>query len=169
MFQTMNKAVSSLQLCKTCLECFRGTPIRKINSQVLQHPRMTTLNTITSHRTICTTVPLQRKKKMARRYVPPIVPFTMYGDAHRLMRGACVKFDRYGPLFDKPDYTFLDGRPTPLTPEQMEQKIERREMAERVMKFTTDIIKVKKFNEEFTKKRELKKEKRKQYRLMEKS
>jgi hypothetical protein len=37
------------------------------------------------------------------------------------------------------------------------------------MKFTTDIIKVKKFNEEFTKKVELKKKERKQYRLMEKS
>jgi len=33
-----------------------------------------------------------------------------------------------------PDYTYLDGRPTPLTPEQRQLKFERQDLANNVMK-----------------------------------
>ncbi|XP_045193044.1 39S ribosomal protein L52, mitochondrial-like isoform X2 [Mercenaria mercenaria] len=122
--------------------------LRTVNSAILLHAQKSAPLSIVTQRNISTTLPLQRKKRKQTKYNPGVPPFTVYGDTHRLMRGACVNGERYGPLFDKPDYTFLDGRPTPLTPEQMKQKVERRDLAERVMKYLQEIDTVKSYNKQ---------------------
>lgn len=45
----------------------------------------------------------------------------------------------YGPLTDKPDYTFLDGRPTPLGMRQRKRLQKQKEMAVRVIQLSKEI------------------------------
>ncbi|KAL4234010.1 39S ribosomal protein L52 [Mactra antiquata] len=86
------------------------------------------------------------QKRQQRPYQPKLQPFENFGMTHRLVRGESKDFKRYGPLFDKPDYTFLDGRPTPLTPEQREEREKRKLWANQVMKGIKEIKDVKDFN-----------------------
>ncbi|KAH3772446.1 hypothetical protein DPMN_173784 [Dreissena polymorpha] len=97
-------------------------------------------------RQLSTTLPLQRVKRKQSAYQPIVPPFYSYGSTHRLMRGKSLQPENnYGPLVDLPDYTYLDGRPTPLTPEQRQKKQERREMAEQVMQYMQEIDTVKRY------------------------
>ncbi|ESO83072.1 hypothetical protein LOTGIDRAFT_236847 [Lottia gigantea] len=57
----------------------------------------------------------------------------------RLKRGESGNKTRYGPLTDLPDFTYLDGRPTPLTAGQKERKEERIKTAERIMKLVGEM------------------------------
>ncbi|XP_052817501.1 39S ribosomal protein L52, mitochondrial-like [Mya arenaria] len=97
-------------------------------------------------RSFSTTQVLGRVKRKQRKFRPLVPPFTRYGDSHRLMRGLCVKGERYGPLVDLPDYTYLDGRPTPLTPQQREIKAERRQLSEKVVRFMKEMDNVREYN-----------------------
>lgn len=77
--------------------------------------------------------------------------------------------ERYGPLVELPDYTYLDGRPTPLTPEQRQLEAERKDLAQKVMKNLECIDNVEKFNKEKEEEQRLEKEMVKQKRLKQKS
>lgn len=45
----------------------------------------------------------------------------------------------YGPLTDLPDYTFLDGKPTPLIVGQQERMVVQQQLAEDVIRLTAEV------------------------------
>ncbi|XP_048731154.1 39S ribosomal protein L52, mitochondrial-like isoform X2 [Ostrea edulis] len=55
-----------------------------------------------------------------------------FGSKWRLANGKALDGKKYGPLTDLPDYTFLDGRPTPLTRKQQQRLAEKKQVAARV-------------------------------------
>merc|ERR1712137_64709 len=81
----------------------------------------------------CISTSLTLHKRQSKKYRPKLQPLWKFGATHRFMRGLDVEGGRYGILLDRPDYTFLDGRPTPLTPDQAEERSRRVDMARKVM------------------------------------
>ncbi|KAL3859172.1 hypothetical protein ACJMK2_009404 [Sinanodonta woodiana] len=61
-------------------------------------------------------------------------PTRGFGAVYRLKRGQAINKTRYGPLTDLPDFTFLDGRPTPLAPGQKRRLDEKKQMTTVIMK-----------------------------------
>uniref|UniRef100_A0A0K8TSB8 Large ribosomal subunit protein mL52 n=1 Tax=Tabanus bromius TaxID=304241 RepID=A0A0K8TSB8_TABBR len=45
----------------------------------------------------------------------------------------------YGPLTDMPDYTFLDGRPTPLGAHQKRRMLQQREIAKKIVTLSKEL------------------------------
>ncbi|KAL5021836.1 hypothetical protein ScPMuIL_000991 [Solemya velum] len=62
-----------------------------------------------------------------------------YGAKWRLSKGAAINGSSYGVLTDLPDYTFLDGRPTPLSARQKRRRVERMELAKRVVSLVKEM------------------------------
>ncbi|KAK3610031.1 hypothetical protein CHS0354_032380 [Potamilus streckersoni] len=62
-----------------------------------------------------------------------------FGAVYRLKRGQAINKTRYGPLTDLPDFTFLDGRPTPLAPGQKRRLDEKKQMTTVIMKMLQEI------------------------------
>ncbi|XP_021371298.1 39S ribosomal protein L52, mitochondrial-like [Mizuhopecten yessoensis] len=67
-----------------------------------------------------------------------------FGGNWRIKQGKAMDGSTYGPLTDLPDYTYLDGRPTPLSRGQLRRREENKEMAKHVMKMMTELDLVKK-------------------------
>lgn len=57
----------------------------------------------------------------------------------RQARGLPLNPNTCGPLTDKADYTFLDGRPTPLGMRQKRRLIKQREIATRIIQLSKEI------------------------------
>lgn len=57
----------------------------------------------------------------------------------RQERGLPLNPNAHGPLTDKPDYTFLDGRPTPLGIKQNKRYIKQKEYAKKVIQLSKEI------------------------------
>ncbi|KAK6185432.1 hypothetical protein SNE40_007669 [Patella caerulea] len=83
------------------------------------------------------------------------------GYKRRLQKGEAANKTRYGPLTDLPDYTYLDGRPTPLTLGQKKRKEDRINVAKRVVELVQEI----QFAKENHKNRTLQQEKERQEKL----
>ncbi|XP_071089685.1 large ribosomal subunit protein mL52-like [Haliotis cracherodii] len=65
------------------------------------------------------------------RWFQTSVPVTA-GQQWRLEEGQAANNTRYGPLTDRPDYSFLDGRPTPLSKGQIKRRRRRIGIANRI-------------------------------------
>ncbi|XP_062611932.1 large ribosomal subunit protein mL52-like [Saccostrea cucullata] len=55
-----------------------------------------------------------------------------FGAKWRIANGKALDNKKYGPLTDLPDYSFLDGRPAPLTTAQQKRLEDRQQIAARV-------------------------------------
>ncbi|XP_067651487.1 large ribosomal subunit protein mL52-like [Haliotis asinina] len=65
------------------------------------------------------------------RWFQTSVPVTV-GQQWRLERGQAANNTRYGPLTDMPDYSYIDGRPTPLSKGQVRRRWKRIGIAKRI-------------------------------------
>ncbi|XP_046549426.1 39S ribosomal protein L52, mitochondrial-like [Haliotis rubra] len=65
------------------------------------------------------------------RWFQTSVPVTA-GQKWRLEQGLAADNTRYGPLTDMPDYSYLDGRPTPLSKGQVQRRRRRIGIAKRI-------------------------------------
>ncbi|XP_069113786.1 large ribosomal subunit protein mL52-like [Argopecten irradians] len=74
---------------------------------------------------------------------------TRFGSEWRVKQGKAMDGISYGPLTDLPDYTYLDGRPTPLSKGQLRRREMNKEMAKNVMKMMNELD----FTKEFAEKR----------------
>lgn len=57
----------------------------------------------------------------------------------RKERGLPLNPNACGPLTDLPDYTFLDGRPTPLGTRQNNRMLKQKQIAERILTLSKEI------------------------------
>ncbi|KAK3086678.1 hypothetical protein FSP39_021803 [Pinctada imbricata] len=62
-----------------------------------------------------------------------------YGYKWRLSSGQARDNTKYGSLTDGPDYTYLDGRPTPLSKGQMKRREERINTTNKVMQLLKEV------------------------------
>ncbi|XP_041375512.1 39S ribosomal protein L52, mitochondrial-like [Gigantopelta aegis] len=61
------------------------------------------------------------------------------GGRWRVERGLPENNNRYGPLTDLPDYSFVDGRPTPIGRGQLRRKQTNLELAKRIQKLVGEV------------------------------
>ncbi|XP_068618644.1 large ribosomal subunit protein mL52 [Battus philenor] len=57
----------------------------------------------------------------------------------RVSRGLPVNKNAEGILTDGPDYTFLDGRPTPLLQKQKQRMLKHRDFASRIVELSAEL------------------------------
>ncbi|XP_015189020.1 PREDICTED: 39S ribosomal protein L52, mitochondrial [Polistes dominula] len=57
----------------------------------------------------------------------------------RMKKGLTENPNAFGPLTNKPDYTFLDGRPTPFGVKQKARMIKQKEFAKKIHKLVGEI------------------------------
>ncbi|CAH2039303.1 unnamed protein product, partial [Iphiclides podalirius] len=57
----------------------------------------------------------------------------------RVSRGLPINKNAEGVLTDGPDYTFLDGRPTPLLQKQKLRMLKNREVAAKIVELSTEL------------------------------
>ncbi|XP_078336771.1 large ribosomal subunit protein mL52-like [Crassostrea virginica] len=62
-----------------------------------------------------------------------------FGAKWRLENGKAIDNTAYGPLIDLPDFSYLDGRPAPLTKRQVERMEEKKQISKRVYKLLGEI------------------------------
>ncbi|XP_060063107.1 large ribosomal subunit protein mL52-like [Ylistrum balloti] len=62
-----------------------------------------------------------------------------FGGEWRIKQGKAMDGLTYGPLTDLPDYTYLDGRPTPLSKGQLRRREMNKEMAKNAMKMLKEL------------------------------
>uniref|UniRef100_A0A336M5A6 CSON004178 protein n=1 Tax=Culicoides sonorensis TaxID=179676 RepID=A0A336M5A6_CULSO len=95
-------------------------------------------STLIPRRTISTTVSLSgrikkwRDKKMWRNPIPNLPNW-------RKEAGLSQNYTAEGPLTNLPDYTFMDGRPTPLGVRQKNRLLKQREYAERIVQLSAEL------------------------------
>ncbi|XP_033755586.1 39S ribosomal protein L52, mitochondrial-like [Pecten maximus] len=71
-----------------------------------------------------------------------------FGGEWRIKQGKAMDGATYGPLTDLPDYTYLDGRPTPLSTGQLRRREMNKEMAKNVMQMMGELEFIQKTSEE---------------------
>ncbi|XP_041987774.1 39S ribosomal protein L52, mitochondrial [Aricia agestis] len=57
----------------------------------------------------------------------------------RVERGLPINKNAEGMLTDGPDYTFLDGRPTPLLQKQKKRMLQQREFASKIVELSAEL------------------------------
>ncbi|XP_072169602.1 large ribosomal subunit protein mL52-like [Diadema setosum] len=66
------------------------------------------------------------------------------GKTWRERQGLARSGNEYGPLTDRPDWSYADGRPAPPGQGQLERKAEQRQLAERIDVLSKEMINAKK-------------------------
>ncbi|XP_064615208.1 large ribosomal subunit protein mL52-like [Liolophura sinensis] len=81
---------------------------------------------------------LQRHHRIFRQgFSVTAVPWV--GQKWRVSQGMSGDGNRYGPLTDLPDFSYLDGRPAPLAKGQIRREKEKLETAAHVMKLIEEV------------------------------
>ncbi|CAH0398897.1 unnamed protein product [Chilo suppressalis] len=63
----------------------------------------------------------------------------VYTKQWRISKGLAVNRNAEGFILDGPDYTFLDGRPTPLLNKQKLRMLKQREFASKIIELSSEI------------------------------
>jgi len=61
------------------------------------------------------------------------------GQEWRKKRGFAANPNAYGPLVDGPDYSFIDGRPTPPGSGKIRRAVEQREIATKILELSKEV------------------------------
>ncbi|KAJ8715912.1 hypothetical protein PYW08_013197 [Mythimna loreyi] len=63
----------------------------------------------------------------------------VYSKQWRVQQGLCLNRNAEGVLTDTPDFTYLDGRPTPLLQKQKKRMLRQREYASKIIELCSEI------------------------------